>query len=97
MAEYGSSGIWVIEPSGPFRHGMIEHRRLGLPKDLAARFEAWIESYWRILDKSVPFDKPAFVAEGRELARALKRFVGADVRVVYASEDDVRRDEVISE
>ena len=85
MAEYGSSGIWVAEPLGPFRHGMVEHKKLGLPDDLALRFAAWIEAYWARADHR-PLDVPAFNAEGRALATALKRFVGPDTQVVYEPE-----------
>ena len=95
MAEYGSSGIWVVEPTGPFRHGMIEHQALRLPSELAGRFAAWIDDYWQVLDAPDQFDKSKFVATGRKLARDLKAFVGSEVRVLYAAEGDVRRDEEI--
>ena len=46
MAEYSSSGIWVIGGGPkPFRHGMIEHATLRLPAALARRFDDWIEAY----------------------------------------------------
>ncbi len=84
MAEYGSSGIWVAESVGPFRHGMIDHQKLGLPDELAERFGAWIERYWaRLRDE---FDAKAFNAEGRALAVALKAFVGSETEVVYEGE-----------
>ena len=85
MAEYGSSGIWVAEPFGPFRHGMVEHRKLGLPADLAARFAAWIEEYWARAEGR-PLNVAAFNDEGRSLAIALKRFVGPNTRVVFEPE-----------
>ena len=83
MAEYGSSGIWVVKPFGPFRHGMIEHKGLGLPDDVAHSFCVWIEKYWRVLDAPAQFDAETFNLEGRKLARALKAFVGNDTEVVY--------------
>jgi hypothetical protein len=86
MAEYDSSGIWAAEPVGLFRHGMVGHARLGLPPELASRFDAWIESYWRRLDGSL--DLESFNAEGLELAQALKRHVGSDTEVVFALESD---------
>lgn len=85
MAEYGSSGVWVAEACGPFRHGMIEHKRLSLPDGLAQRFAAWIERYWAVLDHR-PFDVESFNAEGRSLAVALKAFVGAETEVVFEPE-----------
>ena len=84
MAEYGSSGVWLAEPVGPFRHGMIGHARLGLPDDLAARFDAWIARYWQ--RREAGFDTAAFNVEGLELARALKRHVGPNTEVVFAPE-----------
>jgi len=96
MADYGSSGIWVVESRGPFRHGKIEHQALRLPLDLSGRFNAWISDYWQVLDAPDRFDKGRFVAAGRELARELKSFVGSEVRVVYAAEGDLQRDEEIS-
>jgi hypothetical protein len=93
MADYGSSGIWVVEPVGPFRHGMIEHQDLRLPPDLARRFTAWINDYWQARDSQ--FDKSKFITVGRELARELKAFVGTGVRVFYAAEDNIRRDDEI--
>ena len=86
MAEYGSSGIWVVEPRGPFRHGMIEHQTLGLPADLAAAFDRWIEAYFMVLDDHESFDVAGFNAEGRRLASLLKQVVGPDTRVLHASE-----------
>jgi hypothetical protein len=86
MAEYGSSGIWAAEPVGPFRHGMIGTAQLGLPSDLAARFERWMEWYWRRLDDN--FDTSAFNTEGLALSRLLKRHVGSDTEVVFAPESE---------
>lgn len=87
MAEYGSSGIWVAEQTGLFRHGMVEHATLALPPALAARFDAWIDAYTEGLER--PLDDVAFNAEGMSLARALKAHCGAATEVVYAGE---RRD-----
>jgi len=86
MAEYCSSGIWVTEPVGPFRHGMIDHKRLGLPKEMAERFAAWIEGYSGRLREG--FDARAFNVEGRVLAVALKAFVGPETEVVYEGETE---------
>jgi len=86
MAEYGSSGIWVVEPTGPFRHGMIEHRSLHLPEELAGSFRNWIDRYWKILDAAEDFDTSAFNKEGRRLAQALKRHVGPKVMVLFVHE-----------
>jgi hypothetical protein len=85
MAEYGSSGIWVAESVGPFRHGMISHQRLGLPHELKVRFVAWIEQYWARADQR-PLDVAAFNAEGRSLAISLKAFVGGATEVVFEPE-----------
>jgi hypothetical protein len=89
MAEYASSGIWIVEPYGFFRHGMISHKRLGLPAELAAQFAEWIEWYWARLG-SGPFDLAAFNQKGRSLALALKAFVGPNTEVVFEPETDDR-------
>ena len=84
MAEYGTSGIWAAESVGPFRHGMIGHKELGLPVELAAQFAAWVERYWARLRDD--FDAKAFNTDGRALAVALKEFVGSETEVVYEGE-----------
>ncbi len=84
MADYGSSGIWVVKSFGPFRHGMIKHRSLGLPDELARGFREWIDQYWKILDAHADFDSVAFNVEGRRLARALKEHVGSGTEVLFA-------------
>lgn len=84
MAEYGSSGIWVAEAVGPFRHGMIGHKRLGLPNQLAERFRAWIDRFWKRSEAC--FDSVAFIVEGRALAVELKAFVGPETEVIYEAE-----------
>ncbi len=96
MAEYASSGIWVIGQVGPFRHAMITWSALGLPADLSRRFEAWIETYWQWLDDELDLDK--FNTDGRMLAQQLKQFVGPDVYVEFIPEsrsDEPRKPEVI--
>lgn len=84
MAEYGSSGIWVVKPFGPFRHGMIGHKKLALPDDLARRFREWIDLYWKILDSLANFDSASFNQEGRRLAHALKQHMGFETEVLSA-------------
>ncbi len=86
MADYMSSGIWAAEPTGLFRHGMVEHARLGLPAELAARFRAWIR--WYDQQPEVRLEVGRFNAEGLELARALKRHFGPATEVVFAPEAD---------
>ena len=87
MADYGSSGIWVAEAIGPFRHGMASHDGLSLPPELAADFARWIQSYWLRLEDA-PFDTASFNAEGGRLASRLKQFVGPTVEVVFQPERD---------
>lgn len=85
MAEYSSSGIWVIGGGPkPFRHGMIEHRDLRLPPDLAQRFDAWIEAY-ESLDEA---ETTAFNLLGLQLATELKQVVGGGVYVEFVAEAD---------
>ncbi|MDD5059454.1 MAG: hypothetical protein PHQ60_16475 [Sideroxydans sp.] len=88
MAEYGSSGIWGFSEKGlgGWRHGMLEHRALKLPKELSDRFDAWI----RIYEDQNPeglLDTEAFNAEGMQLARLLKAFLGPNRHVEYQGED----------
>jgi hypothetical protein len=65
MADYLSSGIWLMKPVGPFRHSMINHKKLRLPAELAKQFNDWIEWYNDNLpDPDRPaFDLPAAVAQ----------------------------------
>lgn len=87
MAEYGSSGIWGIGQQGLWRHGMIEHSALGLPADLAQRFEQWIDFYdTRLADNN--FDTAAFNRVGKTLALELKTHLGAAVYVEFVPEFD---------
>jgi hypothetical protein len=76
MAEYCSSGIWVIGKVGCFRHGMIEHSNLRLPPDLAQRFEQWIELYDE--NSAANFNVDNFNSIGRELAQDLKNYMGTE-------------------
>jgi hypothetical protein len=85
MADYGSSGIWVMEPVGPFRHGMIRHGSLGLPKELSSRFDEWIRLYWKRTEET-PFDVNRFNQIGKALARELKQFAGPDVYIEFQPE-----------
>jgi hypothetical protein len=66
---------------------MMSHKRLGLPRELAHRFAAWIERYWDRADRK-PFDTAAFNAEGRSLAIALKAFVGPHTEVIFEPETE---------
>ena len=87
MAEYGSSGVWALtkNPSGLFRHGMIEHSQLNMPSKLGERFEQWIHEYEeKNLNNTLNTDR--FNAEGLELARLLKAFLGPDTYVEYQGE-----------
>jgi hypothetical protein len=86
MAEYCSSGIWVIGKIGCFRHGMIEHSSLKLPPDLTQRFEQWIELYNENL--SDDFKLADFNNIGRGLAQDLKNHLGTEsIEFVPASID----------
>lgn len=83
MAEYSSSGIWVIDGGPePFRHGMIEHRDLRLPTALAQRFDAWIEAYETLEGAGTD----AFNLIGLQIATELKQIVGSDVYVEFVAE-----------
>lgn len=88
MAEYASSGIWVIGAIGAFRHGMIEHTSLNLPTDLAEGFNNWIDWYYDRLDANgITLDIERFNVEGMRLATELKAFLGSDVYVEFVPED----------
>jgi len=86
MAEYSSSGIWAVHTpeEGPFRHSMLEHDAVGLPTELAKRFELRIAQYEEQFDAPETFDHARSNAEGRELATAVKRHFGSSVRIVFA-------------
>ena len=85
MADYGTSGIWADGATGSFRHGMIEHADLGLPAELAASFDAWIERYWERRQWS-RLDSESFNRTGRELAVQLKAFLGWGTGVPFQAE-----------
>jgi hypothetical protein len=89
MAEYGSSGIWVVarRPGGLFRHGMIEYADLGLSTALSAEFASWVERYEHD-NPNGDLDTEAFNAEGRRLANALKAFLGTAYSVEFQGEAD---------
>jgi hypothetical protein len=74
MAEYCSSGIWVIGKIGCFRHAMIEYFTLRLPPDLTQRFEQWIELYEENLTANINWIE--FNNIGRGLTRDLKNHLG---------------------
>lgn len=94
MADWGSSGIWKIGRYGPFRHAMITPKKLGLPRKLGKRFQAWIVSWQQramlsdpecehMDDTGVP-DYEQINEEGRLLARALKQHFGPKARIFFA-------------
>ena len=86
MAEYDSSGIWFMQQMGLFRHGMLPHSALRMPKELAERFTQWIALYDQTLFTPEEFDVVAFNAEGRLLAQALKSHVGDRHYVEFQAE-----------
>ncbi len=87
MADYGSSGIWAFSdpPSKGFRHGMLEHHRLKLPKSLSDAFDLWIRRYEDEAPKDC-FDVDAFNVEGLRLAILLKQHLGPQRYVEYQGE-----------
>ena len=85
MADYGTSGIWADGEIGPIRHGMVKHADLSLPSDLAASFDAWIETYWTRKAWG-QLDTESFNQTGRGLAVQLKAFVGGAVVVSFQPE-----------
>jgi hypothetical protein len=87
MADYGSSGIWAFSdpPSKAFRHGMLEHHRLKLPKALSDAFDLWIQRYEDEAPKD-GFDVNDFNAEGLHLATLLKQHLGQNRHVEYQGE-----------
>jgi hypothetical protein len=76
MAEYCSSGVWVIGKIGCFRHGMIGHSTLKLPPDLIQRFEQWIELYEG--NSAANFNLAEFNNIGRGLTNDLKNHLGTE-------------------
>lgn len=85
MADYSSSGIWVMESMLGFRHGMVDYGSLGLPEDLANRFKRWINIHDNNLsDKGLNLED--FDKMGLQLAKDLKKFLGTDAYVEYEPE-----------
>jgi hypothetical protein len=64
---------------------MISHKQLGLPSELADQFRAWIDRYWTRTQSTI-FDIDAFNTRGRDLAKELKCYVGAETEVVFEPE-----------
>lgn len=86
MADYHSSGIWIMKPMLGFRHGMFSYEALGLPNDLKSKFKKWIEIYNARIDNQ-DFDTKEFDRKGLELAKELKSFVGPQVYVEYEPQE----------
>lgn len=88
MAEYGSSGLWGFtdNPTGAFRHGMLECGDLGLPGSLCERLDRWIRQYEDLNPKD-SLDTEAFNAEGMQLAALVKQHLGPARHVEYQGED----------
>ena len=93
-----SSGIWAIASGEEFavtRHWEASHEELGLPYELAARFDRWIQKGMDDPDHPNNPQGSEFISEGRQLAIDLKRFLGQEYTVHYASQEKIRRDEEI--
>lgn len=96
MPEYGSSGIWSFtkDESGPWRHGMVEHSLLALPKELSKKFNDWIEQYDTNLDNELNY--VSFNSEGLALAYELYLHLEKNNYVEYQGElEDGSLDEPI--
>lgn len=67
---------------------------LALSGELAARFEEWLAPYvdQQAADDEYDFDYEAHAAQGRELARLLKRVAGDVIYVEYDPLVEVMRD-----
>jgi hypothetical protein len=89
MADYGSSGIWAFPdpPSKGFRHGMLEHHRLKLPKALGDAFDLWMQRYEDEAPNDL-LDIESFNAEGLRLATLLKQHLGPHRHVEYQVEHE---------
>ncbi|HEY1172348.1 MAG TPA: hypothetical protein VGH19_13355 [Verrucomicrobiae bacterium] len=103
MADYSNSGVWAICLPGerdPFRHQMITHDTLGIPPELASRFEKWVANCslwfeWKRGYGVSAFSAEELNAEGRLLASELKQQVGSNCPVFYASIGNPKVDEPI--
>lgn len=93
MAEYCSSGIWVVGPSGPFRHGMIRHERLRLSAKLSRKFSRWIHEHDTRLPKG-KLDLPRFNRKGRALMCELQKFLGPRCVIEYEPIEELEDPEV---
>jgi hypothetical protein len=86
MADYASSGIWLMRSAGPFRHQMVTYESLGLPKELSQRFEKWIASFDDRDANEELKNIQQFNATGMGLARELKNFLGDKTYVEFQGE-----------
>jgi len=93
-----SSGIWAIaagEQVALTRLWMVSHEDLGLPYELAARFDRWILKGMDDPDHPNDPQSKEFISEERQLAIDLKCFLGSEYMVYYASQGNIRIDEEI--
>ena len=82
MAVYGSDGVWQMDGT----EGVLDD--LPVPRSLRDRLDAWQTIYdaHDEMDEDAPrLDVPAFAAEGRAIARAVKAAL-PDWTVVYHDE-----------
>lgn len=90
MAEYGSSGVWEFikdsDQSG-WRHSMTTHERLGLSRELSARFKSWIETYENE-NISGELDHVSFNATGLSLAYEVYEQLGGENYVEFQGEGE---------
>lgn len=105
-ADWAGGPFWVQRPGDSFHQSydageIIEI--LSLSADLVAAFAAWDDRYQTILNQEYPpdsaFASPAdeaqFIADGRTLARRLKRELPTGTRVTYVPRNGEEEEEMV--
>lgn len=88
-ADYHAFPVWDLDEGG-----MVDGASLPIDEPLVARLQAWADRYDATLDLddpmasgfATPDEELAFVAEGRQLARALQVQLGPEFEVRFGDE-----------
>ena len=89
-ADYHAFPVWDVDDGG-----MVDVSTLPIDDQLVARLQAWADRFDATLDMDDPTasgfanqdEETAFVAEGRQLARALQVQLGSEFDVRFGTDD----------
>jgi len=82
--DYGADGLWEIPFSGSVSMGVsVEPEYFGMPEPLAARILAWQAALDRLEPGEENLNHEASNAEGLEIAKGVKLFLGENYYVEF--------------